>query len=116
MGQGLSCCCMVSNHCQCVLPVLLAQFKPQQTSAVSTFNVVSDLNLSQEGFVDEKGVQIIAWMYLYYLTVSNFGNLIALIKVPWYLGIATTFHAAGGAIVEVWFHSTGSFGRAILNN
>jgi hypothetical protein len=63
--------------------------------------MVSDLDLSQEGFVDEMGVQIIAWMYLYYLTVSNFGNLIALIKVPWYLGIATAFHAAGGAMVEV---------------
>jgi hypothetical protein len=40
-------------------------------------------------------------MYLYYLTVTNFGNLVALIKVPWVLAVAITFHAAGGALVQV---------------
>jgi hypothetical protein len=45
--------------------------------------------------------QVIAWIYLYYLTVTNFGNLIALIKVPWFLAVAVTFHATGGALVQV---------------
>jgi hypothetical protein len=40
-------------------------------------------------------------MYLYYLTVTNFGNIVAVVEVPWVLAVAITFHAAGGALVQV---------------
>lgn len=51
------------------------------------------------------------WMYLYHLTVTQFGNPTALVQMPWYFGVAVTLQATAGTIVQVWTMSVQTSGQ-----
>lgn len=45
--------------------------------------------------------QAFSWTYLYHLSVAEFGNVAALVDLPWYFGLSVSSFAIAGTIVQV---------------